>query len=68
MIKNIYLTILSLLAGVGFFAQNGTVRGTVSDDITGETLIGATVVYSKGKGTTTDYNGSSNTKLPKLFF
>ena len=65
MIKNIYLTILSLLAGVGFFAQNGTVRGTVSDDITGETLIGATVVYSKGKGTTTDYNGAYSISLPQ---
>ncbi|MFB0997793.1 MAG: TonB-dependent receptor, partial [Flavobacteriales bacterium] len=65
MIKNIYLTILSLLAGVGFFAQNGTVRGAVSDDITGETLIGATVVYSKGKGTTTDYNGAYSISLPQ---
>ncbi len=65
MIKNIYLTILSLLAGIGFFAQNGTVSGTVSDEITGETLIGATVVYSQGKGTTTDYNGNYSITLPQ---
>ncbi len=64
MIKKISLTILSLLAGIGFFAQNGTVTGTVSDDITGETLIGATIVYSKGKGTTTDYNGNYSISLP----
>ncbi|MEN9002455.1 MAG: carboxypeptidase-like regulatory domain-containing protein, partial [Flavobacteriales bacterium] len=65
MIKNIYLTILSLLAGIGFFAQNGTISGVVSDEITGETLIGATVIYGQGKGTTTDYNGNYSLTLPQ---
>lgn len=46
------------------FAQEGTVSGTVSDKVTGETLIGATVIYEAGKGVTTDIDGNYSLKLP----
>ncbi len=46
-----------LLIPLGTFAQH-TVSGTVSDNATGETLIGATVLDTRsGKGTTTNVNG-----------
>ena len=34
-----------------------TITGKVTDERTGESLIGATVIYGKGKGTATDFNG-----------
>ena len=46
-------TILSF----GVFAQT-TIRGKVTDANTGEALIGATVIYEKGKGTATDLDGN----------
>lgn len=56
--KKILLTFVFALLGVSVFAQSGTIRGTVTDAKTGETLIGATVVI---KGTTngapTDIDG-----------
>ncbi|MDA0682737.1 MAG: carboxypeptidase-like regulatory domain-containing protein, partial [Bacteroidetes bacterium] len=41
----------------GTFAQT-TIRGKVTDANTGEALIGATVIYEKGKGTATDLDGN----------
>ncbi|RIJ36663.1 TonB-dependent receptor [Pontibacter oryzae] len=52
-------TILTILATATFgFAQQGTLKGKVTDKTTGEEVIGA-VVFIKGtaKGTTTDYEG-----------
>ena len=43
------------------FAQ--TIRGTVSDEISGETLIGANVIYAPGKGVVTDFDGNYELKL-----
>lgn len=54
------LTILTILATATFgFAQQGTLKGKVTDKTTGEEIIGA-VVFIKGtaKGTTTDYEGN----------
>ncbi|WP_299756034.1 TonB-dependent receptor [uncultured Pontibacter sp.] len=54
------LTILTVLtSSVCGFAQQGIVKGKVTDKITGEEVIGA-VVFVKGtsKGTTTDYEGN----------
>ena len=49
--------LLLLISPVLTFAQH-TVSGTIIDDVTGETLIGATVLDTKsGKGTTTNVNG-----------
>lgn len=64
MVKNMYLTILSLLAGMGFFAQNGVIKGKVIDEITGETIIGANITYADGKGTSTDYDGNYELIVP----
>jgi len=54
------------LLGLGIFmfaaAQQGLVTGKVVDKETGETLIGANVVYAPGKGTITDPDGKF--KLP----
>ena len=56
MSRHIILPLL-LLTSWASFAQH-TVSGTVVDNSTGETLIGATVVDTRsGKGTTTNVNG-----------
>jgi len=65
MVRSISLTILFLLAGIGFFAQNGIVKGTVTDELTGETIIGATISYSGGNGTITDIYGNYTLTLPQ---
>lgn len=56
--QRILLTFLCVLLGASVFAQNGTIRGTVTDAENGEAMIGATVVI---KGTTngaaTDIDG-----------
>jgi hypothetical protein len=53
------LSILLFLTAAVSFAQKGTIRGTIIDDATGETLIGVTVII---KGTTnggiTDFDGN----------
>lgn len=38
-------------------SAQGTVEGVISDAATGETLVGANIVYGPGKGTVTDING-----------
>ncbi|GAB3826608.1 TonB-dependent receptor [Pontibacter rugosus] len=55
-----FLTILTILTTTVYgFAQQGTLKGKVTDKTTGEEIIGA-VVFIKGtsKGTTTDYEGN----------
>ena len=56
--QRILLTFLGVLLAASVFAQNGTIRGTITDAETGEAMIGATVVI---KGTTngaaTDIDG-----------
>ena len=42
---------------INAFAQT-LVRGKVIDANTGESLIGATIIYGKGQGTATDYDGN----------
>lgn len=47
-------------------AQNGTVRGTVYDDETGETIIGANVIIkSLVLGSSTDLDGKFSFKVPE---
>lgn len=50
-----------LLWGLGYcvisFAQQGLVTGKVIDSETGETLIGANILYAAGKGTITNQQG-----------
>lgn len=53
------LQILCIMCGLLSVVQAQTVRGTVSDVTTGETLIGATVmIMGSDKGTVTDIDGS----------
>ena len=51
----ISLTFLSCMNIV--MAQTGTIRGIVMDEQTGETLIGANILFGEGKGTVTDFEG-----------
>lgn len=50
-------------------AQDGTVRGTVIDDETGEPVYGVTVLVERiSSGTTTDFDGKFDLKLPEGSF
>ena len=40
------------------FSQNIKVSGNITDKNTGETLIGASVIYGKGMGVSTDFDGN----------
>ena len=63
--KNLILaTILTICGGVSMQAQ--TVRGTVTDAISGEKLIGATVkVVETGTGTVVDLEGNFRIDIPQ---
>lgn len=54
-----YFTILLLLLGIPMLvsAQRYSIRGVVTDAASGETLIGATIMYGAGKGVVTDMDG-----------
>lgn len=58
------LSILFLFSGVGFFSQNGIVKGTITDAVTGEPLFGASIIYAPGKGVTSDFDGKYELKVP----
>ncbi len=60
-----FLVALFTLISVFTYAQKGILRGTIYDDETGESLVGATVVI-KGTttGTTTDLDGKFSLELP----
>jgi iron complex outermembrane receptor protein len=45
-------------------AQNVQVSGIVRDNASGETLIGANVLFAEGKGTVTDINGQFSMSVP----
>lgn len=59
------IIILSFLLGLGLhsFAQQSNISGYVRDAQTGETLIGANIVYGPAQGTVTDYDGKFSMKL-----
>jgi len=60
--KILLLAVLFLFLGA-LKAQNISVSGTISDELSGETLIGANVVYATGKGVVTDIEGNFEIKL-----
>ncbi len=66
--KNICLLLLLLATTFGIATAqgtNGTIRGTVIDDKTGETLIGVTVlIEGTATGTITDLDGAYNLPAP----
>lgn len=52
------LTVLFALYGQSLLAQNGSIRGTITDKLNGETLIGANVsVEGTSLGSVTDFDG-----------
>ncbi|MCX6277884.1 MAG: TonB-dependent receptor [Bacteroidetes bacterium] len=55
--KHITLFSLLFLLPVLIFAQKHTIRGTITDANSGETLIGATISYGEGKGVVSDMDG-----------
>ncbi len=58
MIRTSILTASLLICFFTQLAGQGTVEGVVSDAATGETLIGANIVYGPGQGTVTDIDGN----------
>lgn len=65
MLKNLTGLFIVLFGSTAMlFAQEGTLSGNVKDQATGETLIGAAVVYAPGKGAATDIDGKYSLKLP----
>tara|TARA_E500000331_G_scaffold357573_1_gene419792 strand:+ start:7641 stop:10448 length:2808 start_codon:yes stop_codon:yes gene_type:complete len=55
--KKIILLLLGISISWGAISQT-LLNGTITDAATGEALIGATIVYGKGMGTATDYEGN----------
>ena len=45
-------------------AQLSTIKGTVTDAVSGETLIGASILYGEGQGVVTDMDGEYELQLP----
>ncbi|MBN1133084.1 MAG: TonB-dependent receptor [Bacteroidales bacterium] len=66
MIKRRILILLSALwISAAALAQQGRITGMVIDDITGEALIGANIVYEPGKGTVSDLEGKFELTVPR---
>ena len=62
--KKYIILLVTLLSCLYCFSQLTTIRGSVIDKNTGEALIGASVVYGKGKGVSADYEGNFEFSLP----
>ena len=62
--RSLLISILFFLGTFCGFSQ-AIVTGIVSDKITGESLIGANVLYQEGKGAATDINGYFEILIPK---
>jgi len=56
--------LLLVIGGASFVTAQSVITGKVTDDKTGEALIGATVVYAPGKGVATDIDGKFKLSLP----
>ncbi|MCX6267767.1 MAG: carboxypeptidase-like regulatory domain-containing protein [Bacteroidetes bacterium] len=63
MTKFFTILFLSILFPVLLFSQKSMIRGVVSDNASGETLIGATILYGEGKGVVTDMDGKYYLKV-----
>ena len=62
--KKYWLSILFLFISLNTLYAQGTIKGLVTDAETNETLIGANVVYSEGKGVVTNYVGAYSINVP----
>ena len=58
-----FLVSCFLLLASSLFAQQGWLKGVAKDAITGETLIGANIIYAEGKGLVTDFDGKYAVQL-----
>lgn len=62
--KKILFISFLLTCFVDVYSQNSTeIKGTVKDAASGETIIGASVMYAAGKGGVTDLNGNFSIKI-----
>ena len=59
-----YFFILLTLIYVFDLKAQTNLRGKISDASSGEPLIGATIIYGKGMGTATDYDGNYSFSIP----
>ncbi|MBT4479332.1 MAG: TonB-dependent receptor plug domain-containing protein, partial [Flavobacteriales bacterium] len=59
-----YLLLIPSIFATITYAQNTTINGSVIDANTGESLIGASVVYGKGMGVAADYDGNFVFSVP----
>ena len=55
--RKLAIVLFGLFISFYSFAQT-TISGKITDAITGESLIGATIIFGKGKGTSTDFDGN----------
>jgi hypothetical protein len=62
--KRLFTVALTMLSALVMSAQNYYVSGKVTDSQTGETLIGANVLYSETQGTVSDFDGKYSIELP----
>lgn len=62
--KRLHTVAMAVLCSIAAFAQDGTLQGKVTDALTGEALIGVSVVYAPGKGTATDLDGVYRLSIP----
>ena len=58
------LFLISITLCSTFWAQDAFINGKISDKDTGEPLIGATILYTEGKGAITDFNGEFTMTIP----
>ncbi len=61
--KNLLLLFYFFFSSSIFAQSSGEINGTIKDALTGETVIGASIVAAEGKGTVTDINGKYSLKL-----
>ena len=57
------LSLLAFIVTLNLSLAQSIVRGTIFDETSGETLIGANVLYGEGKGTVTDIDGNYELSL-----
>ena len=60
--RNLTVLFFGIIICFGSIAQT-TISGKITDQNTGEALIGATVIFGKGQGTATDFDGNYSFKI-----
>lgn len=61
--KNVLLALFISIFSLGLFAQKATLKGTISDSKTKETLIGVNIIVAKDLGVVTDINGNYSVQV-----